>query len=88
MPEKALGARSSVEPKTNLQSQNSESPALYPFHVKQPLFLMTITQFLNLTTAPACNSQNHVSMTTPCAPPSVHLDFLFLLVLRAPLTPS
>lgn len=40
---------------------------------------MNTTKFLNLTTAPACSSQNHISMTVPCVPLSFHLDFFFFI---------
>lgn len=58
----------SIRQKTNFQSEskNTESSVLHLFYVKCPLFKMTITKFLNLTTASPCNSQNHTAMTIPC----------------------
>lgn len=47
----------SVEPKTNLQSQSTESPVPHPCSHEH-------TKFLNVTTAPARSGQNHVAVTS------------------------
>ena len=76
----------SMEPKINYQSENIESSILHPLHVKHCFF--NTTKFINLTTAPTCNSQNHAAMTILYVPLSLHVNFLLLLIFRPPSPPS
>ena len=46
---------------------------------------MNTTEFLHLTAAPMGNSQNRIATAIPVSLP-LHLDFLFLLILRPPPT--
>lgn len=50
-------------------------------------FLLNTPKFLNLTTAPAFSSQNHIAVTSFSVSLSLHLDF-FQLILWPPFTPS
>lgn len=78
----------SMEPKTNCQSQNTESSILHFSMLNALIFLTNTTKFLDLATAPTCNSHNHTAMTLLHVPLSLHPDSLSLRILRPPFPPS
>lgn len=54
------------------------SPQIYIlFMLNASFYFMNSIKFLNLTTVPTSNSQNHIAMKIPYVSLCLHLDFLF-----------